>query len=392
MGFHAYSKAHRYLSMPDISLQELIALRLASQRIPSLSLVDSPDMAGFQRVDQAVQWFGAVQAQEYVHAKWAVALRFPAAAPVTHADVEQALARRTVVRTWALRGTLHLVAAADVRWLLALAAPALLTRTAAVYRQKGLDEAGFEKIFPAIRQSLQGGQQLMRAELFAALGQHRIATQGQRGAHILYRAAQVGLLCLGTPRDKQSTYTLLDEWLPAGPDLVASREDALKALALRYFASHGPATLADFLWWSGLTAGEARAALEMAMPTLNEATFAGQKVWWCARAARPPAAGNATSPRVHLLAGFDEYVLGYTDRSAVIDAEHAAKAMTNNGLFRPTLLVNGRVAGVWQAAAATGSVTVNTTPFAPLPRKTRDALQLAAQRYAAFAGLVLAAA
>lgn len=382
--------------MPDISLQELIALRLASQRIPSLSSPffpsASPDMAGFQRVDQAVQWFGAVQAQEYAHAKWTIALRFPAAAPVTHADVEQALARRTVVRTWALRGTLHLVAAADVRWLLALAAPALLTRTTAAYRQEGLDQAAFEKIFPAIRQSLQGGQQLMRAELFAALGQHRIDTQGQRGARILYRAAQVGLLCLGTPRGKQSTYTLLDEWLPPGTGKAASREDALKELALRYFASHGPATLTDFVWWSGLTAGEARAALEMATPALNEATFAGKKVWWPARTATSSPAAQASSPLVHLLAGFDEYVLGYTDRSAVIDAEHAAKAMTNNGLFRPTLLVNGRVAGIWQAETTKGAVSVITTPFALLPRKTRDALQLAAQRYAAFAGLVLAAA
>ncbi len=378
--------------MPEISLPELIALRLTSQRIPSLSLANSPDMAGFQRVDQAVQWFGAVQAQEYAHAKWAVGTRFPAAASVTCADVEQALASRTVVRTWALRGTLHLVAAADVRWLLALAAPALLTRTAAAYRQEGLDPAAFGKIFPAIRQSLQGGQQLMRSELFAALGQHRIATQGQRGARILYRAAQMGLLCLGTPRGKQSTYTLLDEWLPPGPDKAVSREDALKALALRYFASHGPATLADFVWWSGLTAGEARAALEMAMPALNEATFAGNKLWWCACTAIPSAAVNASSPLVHLLAGFDEYVLGYTDRSAVIDAGHASKAMSNNGLFRPTLLVNGRVAGIWQAEAAKGSASITTTPFAPLPRKTGDALQLAAQRYAAFVGLVLAAA
>ncbi|MGH8805677.1 MAG: winged helix DNA-binding domain-containing protein, partial [Polaromonas sp.] len=285
--------------MPEISLPELIALRLASQRIPPLpppaSLSAPPGLAGFQRVDQAVQWFGAVQAQDYTHAKWAVGTRFPAAAPVTGVDVEQALASRTVVRTWALRGTLHLVAAADVRWLLSLAAPALLTRTAAAYRQEGLDPAAFSKIFPAIRQSLQGGQQLTRAELFAALGRHRIATQGQRGARILYRAAQVGLLCLGIPRGRQSTYTLLDEWLPAGPDKFASRQDALKALALRYFASHGPATLADFVWWSGLTAGEARAALEMAMPALNEATFAGKKVWWCARTAPPSVVGKATS-------------------------------------------------------------------------------------------------
>jgi hypothetical protein len=147
-----------------------------------------------------------------------------------------------VVRTWALRGTLHLVAAADVRWLLALAAPALLTRTAAAYREVNLDAAAFRKILPAIQQCLEGGRQLTREELFAELARRRIDTEGHRGGRIMYRAAQVGLICLGLPSGKQATYTLLDEWLPQHPEL--SREDGLKLLAQRYFASHGPATLA----------------------------------------------------------------------------------------------------------------------------------------------------
>jgi len=290
------------------------------------------------------------------------------------------------VRSWVLRGTLHLVAAADLRWMLALAAAALLTRTAAAYREAGLDEAAFRKILPALQLCLEGGRQLTRVELFAALAQHRINTEGERGGRILYRAAQTGLICLGDPRGKQACYTLLDEWLPPEPELP--REDALKKLAQRYFTSHGPATLADFAWWSGLAAGEARAALEMAAPGLAHALFEGNTVWWSRR--MPAPTQPAGKPALQLLAGFDEYVLGYTDRKAVVDSVHAGKLMTPNGLFRPALLLGGRVAGTWQAEVKQGALNISTASFTPLPRGSAGALRLAAQRYAAFMGLPLA--
>lgn len=360
-------------------------MRLASHRLVS--------PASFKRIDQAVQWSAAVQAQEYTHARWAVGSRFMAAAAITDAAVEQAVARRKVVRTWALRGTLHLAAAADVRWLLALAAPALLTRTAAAYREVNLDAAAFRKILPAIRQCLEGGRQLTREELFSGLARRRIDTEGHRGGRIMYRAAQVGLICLGLPSGKQATYTLLDEWLPHPAEAPEpSREEGLKLLAQRYFASHGPATLADFTWWSGLSAGEARSALEMAAPGLTEALHGGSKVWWSARIPVPPAPSTGT-PLVHLLAGFDEYLLGYTDRTPVVDEAQAGKVMTPNGLFRPALLVDGRVAGTWQAETKKDALTLSVTSFAPsaLPsRKLSAALQAQAQRYAAFNGLALA--
>ena len=364
-------------------------MRLASHRLASS---EGAPFTPFKRVDQAVQWSGAVQAQEYTHARWAVGSRFAPAAGVTDAAIDQTVAKRKVVRTWALRGTLHLVAAADVRWLLALAAPALLTRTAAAYREVNLDAAAFRKILPAIQQCLEGGRQLTREELFAELARRRINTEGHRGGRIMYRAAQVGLICLGLPSGKQATYTLLDEWLPPQPpSSQPSREDSLKLLAQRYFASHGPATLADFIWWSGLSASEARAALEMAMRGLSEAQHAGSTVWWPARMPAPAARPGST-PMVHLLAGFDEYLLGYTDRAPIIDSAHAGKVMTPNGLFRPALLIDGRVAGTWQAETKKGALVLSITPFVPAAlssRKASAALQAQAQRYAAFNGLAL---
>ncbi|WP_164483781.1 MULTISPECIES: winged helix DNA-binding domain-containing protein [unclassified Polaromonas] len=358
-------------------------MRLASHRLVS--------PFSTRRIEQAVQWSGAVQAQEYTHARWAIGSRFAPAASATDTSIEQAVAKRKVIRTWALRGTLHLVAAADVRWLLALAAPALLTRTAASYRDAKLDAAAFRKILPAVRQCLEGGQQLTRAALFEELARRRIDTGGHRGGLILYRAAQTGLICLGLPSGKQATYTLLDEWLPQPAEAPEpSREDGLKRLAQRYFTSHGPATLADFTWWSGLAAGEAKAALEMALPGLSEALHAGSTVWWSARTPVPSASPIST-PMVHLLAGFDEYLLGYTDRTPIIDKAQAGKVMTPNGLFRPALLVDGRVAGTWQAETREGALVLSVAPFAPalLSRKAGAALQEAAQRHAAFNGLAL---
>jgi hypothetical protein len=383
---HALHDRKRRLSAREISRQELIGLRLVSHRLVS---GEAAPFTPFKRVDQAVQWSGAVQAQEYTHARWAVGSRFAPAAAITDAAIEQAVATRKVVRTWALRGTLHLVAAADVRWLLALAAPALLTRTAAAYREVNLDAAALCKILPAIQQCLEGGKQLTREELFAELARRRIDTEGHRGGRIMYRAAQVGLICLGLPSGKQATYTLLDEWLPQHPEL--SRDDSLKLLAQRYFASHGPATLSDFIWWSGLSTGEAREALEMAMPGLTEALHAGSKVWWSARTPLLPAPPTGT-PMVHLLAGFDEYLLGYTNRTPIIDSAHAGKVMTPNGLFRPALLIDGRVAGTWQAQTKKDALNLSVTPFVPStlsPRKLNAALQAQAQRYAAFNGLAL---
>ena len=354
-------------------------MRLASHQLVSPALN--------KRIAEAVQWSGAVQAQEYTHAKWAVGSRFALAAAITDAAIEQAVAQRKVVRTWALRGTLHLVAAADVRWLLTLAAPALLTRTAAGYREVKLDAAAFRKILPAIQQCLEGGKQLTRLALFAELGRRRIDTEGHRGGLILYRAAQLGLICLGLPNGKQASYTLLDEWLPhKEKPTEPSREEDLKLLAQRYFASHGPATLADFTWWSGLSAGEARAAVEMAMPGLTEAQHAGSKVWWSARLPMPTAPPRSTA-MVHLLAGFDEYLLGYTDRAPIVDKAQAGKVMTPNGLFRPALLVDGRVAGTWQAETKKGALVLNIAPFAPAvlsSRKAGAALREAAEHYAAF--------
>lgn len=322
-------------------------------------------------------WFGAMQAQDYASARWALGVRSPA---LTDAAVEQAIADRSIVRTWALRSTLHLVAAADVHWLLALIGPVMLARTAAAYRQHGLDAQGFTRIEAALREILQGGRQLTRDALFAALAQHDVDTSGMRGGRILYRAALSGCICLASPHGRQMTYALLDEWVPN--KRLPSREEALAELARRYFRSHGPATLRDFAWWSALPLADARRGIALAAASLREMQIDDQTCW-SSQQELPPGADACAA---HLLPAFDEYFLGYENRTVGLDAIHFEHVMTNNGIFRPTILIGDEIVGIWARSSKKGTVSISTQLFRRLGKDEQAALALAVERYARFLG------
>ena len=349
---------------------DIARARLANQGIAN---------PAFTEPGAAVAWLGALQAQDYLGSLWAIGLRLTSA---TEQRVEQALAERAIVRTWPMRGTLHFVAWQDVRWLLALLTRRVIAQTAARYRQLELDDATFARSKAVFANVLQGGKQLTRAEMSQALEQANIATAGQRGYHILVRSAQDGLICFGAPRGKQQTFTLLDEWIPPTNELT--RDEALAALAQRYFTSHGPALLTDFAWWSGLPIKEARVGVELAKAQLAQATIQGQTYWFSP--APPISAGHALP--IHLLPGFDEYMLGYTNRSASLDPIHAQKIQPGgNGVFSPTIVIDGQVAGTWKRTFKQGAVLIELAPFRPLTPLERDAFSGAAQRYGAFLGL-----
>lgn len=288
-----------------------------------------------------VRAFGAVQAQDYRAALWGIALRTTGA---TEADVERAIAARTIVRTWPMRGTLHFVAPADVRWMLRLLARRVIPRAAARHRELGLDDAVFARARTIFERALAGDRQLTRPETFALLEEHGIAAGGQRGVHILGRLAMEGVLCFGPHRGKQPTLALLDEWVPP-PRRDLDDDEALGELARRYLGSHGPATEDDLAWWSGLPLGEARRAIEIARHDLHE-----EGGWWSGRDAPRETGPADRAPRVDLLPPFDEYTVAYRERSAFLDADLAAR--TRNGIMSPVVLVDGRIAGVWSRARA----------------------------------------
>ncbi len=352
--------------------REIVALRLVRQGIAT------PAGGRGRSPGEAVAALGAVQGQDYPGSLWSVGLRCPGA---TEGSVERALAERAIVRTWLLRGTLHLLAPADLRWLLALLAARNLAGNAGRQRQLGLDDAVLARSERLAVRTLEGGRSLTRDSLYELLENAGIATSGQRGYHITWWLAQRGVLCFGPREGRQPTFVLLEEWVPPAP--VLSREEALAELARRYFTSHGPATLADFVWWAGLKVADARAGLAAVSTGLAQASVNGT-VHWMAEEMRDLPAGRS----VHLLPGFDEYLLGYRNRGVALAPDHARRIVPGgNGMFLPTLVVDGRVRGAWKRVIAKGSVAVTASPFEVLGRAETGALAAAAERYGAFLGL-----
>jgi len=325
----------------------------------------------------AVTHLGAVQAQDYPGAKWSLGVR---AQGITDCAVEAAMGRRDIVRTWALRGTLHLLPAVDVRWILGLIAPRVIPNLVAQCRRLELTEDLIGRSQSVLADCLAGGRSLTRPEMFEALEGAGIPLRENRGSYILYRAALDQVICNASRRGKEFTFARLDEWAPKG--VVLEGEDALGELTRRYFGSHGPASERDFAWWSGLTLSAVRAGIAMIRPELVEVSSEGQQYWMSAGEdcdCRP-------SSEAYLLPGFDEFMLGYRDRDAAIPESFRAMLKPANGVFTPIIVIDGRVVGTWRRTANARAMKVEITPFAPLLTGQEDAINIAMERFCAFHG------
>lgn len=339
--------------------------RLASQGM----LADS-----FKHPAEVVRHLGAIQAQDYAGAKWSVGLRLNGS---SDDEVEQAIESGAIVRTWALRGTLHLVAVEDVHWLLTLIAPRIIKRNARRYRQLELDESTLAKSSQLLAGALDEGQKLDRQALRAILEKGNISTAGQRLFYMLQRASLDGLICQETaPRNNPIFVRLAPP--PVKPSF--DRDKALAKLAVRYFAGHGPATLDDFVWWSGLLVADARAGLENAEAQLMPETIAGKTYWHAPDAAIP---GNAAATMV-LLPPFDEVLVGYRDRSASIAESDMAAWSRGKAMFTPSLIRRGQVIGLWKKAVKRSVVEVEIELFTELTAADHALLQQAADNYGRF--------
>jgi hypothetical protein len=334
--------------------------------------------ATFTKPEQAVAWLGALQAQDYLGALWAVGLRVKGA---TEQDVERAIAERRIVRTWPMRGTLHFVAAEDARWITELLAPRRAAGAAARLRSYGIDDDVLSRARRALIRKLEGGKRLTRPAAYRVLGHAGIAADDQRGLHILWRLAHECLVCFGPREGKQHTFVLFDEWLPGARSLP--RDEALPALARRYFTSHGPATLRDFVWWSGLPVGDARRAVQLAGDALQEEAIGAERYFSCGGARREAPSDGA----VHVLPAFDEILVGYTDRSAAVDAAHLGK-VCSGGVIRPVVVRGGRVLGTWGRRIDGHAVACTVAPFG---RVSVEQVKRALGCYARFLGLELRA-
>lgn len=330
-------------------------------------------------VAEVVGRLGAVQAQDYLGALWAIGARLPAA---TEQDVEQAISERTIVRTWPMRGTIHFVPAADVRWMQEAMTPRIVRGMEPRLRGLDLDAATLSRSADILGKALEGGNCIARADLYAVLEQHGIVTGNGRGLHILGYLSNQQLLCFGPRQGKQPTFTLLHEWVPHARSLP--HDEALATLAQRYFAGHGPATLQDFVWWTGLPVASARAGVQAAAPDLHHEQIDGQDFYSAANAPRT----TAGPQDAFLLPPFDEFLVAYRDRSAVIDGAGLARVVPgSNGIFHPIIVIDGRVVGTWKRTIKRNSVAVTLAPFGTLSAASLDSVAAAVARYGQFLGL-----
>lgn len=350
-------------------------MRLRSQLV-------SPGQQDLQKPADVVRWMTAMQAQDFAGAKWSIGLRLPGA---TDRSVEAALADRSIVRSWPLRGTLHFVAADDLHWMLDLTRERMVKRSATVFRKEGLTAAVLDRAGVAASAVLAGGNILTRDELYRLLEEAGVSARGQARYHALWFLCQTGLLCMGPPSGKAQTFVLLDEWVPHPRRLEG--DEALQELAVRYFRGHGPASERDFSWWSSLTLTLARRGVAMAAAQLRRVELDGVDYYLSPDLPDQPKAAPA-----RLLPGFDEYLLGYTDRSAALADDHSPLVFPGkNGMFLSTIVVDGAVAGTWKRTTTAKTVAVEFHPFAPLSATANAAVQLAAREYAKFLELDLRA-
>jgi hypothetical protein len=326
-----------------------------------------------KKPEDIVRWLGAVQAQDYAGAKWSVGLRLPGS---TDAIIEQTITDGKIIRTWTQRGTLHFMAADDVRWMLDLSGPRVHKSLDTQIKRTGLDAAVLKKCDKIISKALEGGKQLTRNEIKELLEAKKIPTQDNGLNYILVHASLMQLICHGPRKGKEFTFVLMDDWVPAHKKI--KNDEAIVKLAERYFTGHGPATAEDFAWWTGGTKKDVQFAIDALGKKLQQETVNGNTYY---------SINSESSAKndIHLLPGFDEYMLGYKDRSLALADEHNKKVTgAANGLFAATVVVNGAIAATWKRTVKKDSVAIEITPFEKLSAANKKGIEKEAQRFAAF--------
>ncbi|RAI98651.1 winged helix DNA-binding protein [Chitinophaga skermanii] len=347
---------------PSISFARIIQQQLVSPK--------------FSAIKDIVRHMGAMQAQDAYAAQFAIASRLNKR--VKEIDIEKAYAAREIVRTWLFRGTLHVCAPEDVYWMLALAKERLWKTMQTQWRNAGLDEKTMAGALASIKKLLKGGQQVPRKQILEMLTAKGIDVSNHRGTYILNRAAYEGLICFGPKSGKDFTFVLLEEWIPKPKPIPRKR--AVEMLFNRYIESRGPATLKDFAAWSGLTLTEIRTAVKnIEEHTINDQAYIFPKNYVL------PAKGKHP---VLLLPAFDEFLLGYGDRTVSIKADYEKEVYKSlNGIFSYIVVMKSAVVGIWKRTLTNKNVTIHIDLFEPINATQTKELQNAAKQYGEFLSL-----
>jgi hypothetical protein len=355
---------------------DILAYRLANQRIAA---------SQFAKPGEVISWLGAMQAQEYAMAKWAIGLRLPGS---TNADVEKAFDRGEILRTHCMRPTWHFVTPSDIRWIQALTSPRVQAFSASYYRKMNLDAALFKRSHDTLGKALQGGRHLTRSALAAILKQAGIEADGLRLAYLLMCAELDGIICSGAREGKQFTYALLDERAPASKAKDPGLEELLARLTEMYFMTRGPATLQDFAWWSGLTMEQVKKGVAMLGKVIKNEVFEGRQYFFTAdmqKVSEKPTLAGTRHQTTFLMPDYDEYGISYKDRTALFgEANAAGQNLRQNVAYSHTVIIDGRAGGVWQRSPASKRVEIDTQSFQTLSGRKQQSLLKAVKRYKAF--------
>lgn len=347
-------------------------MNIVAARLHNHHLADNP----LAEVQGIVKHLSAVQSQDYSGAAWALSLRLRG---VTKTDIDQAYNDGVILRTHVLRPTWHFVLPEDIKWMVKLTAPRI-SQTMAYYNRKlELNADFFARSHNVIAKALERDRFLTRAEIGDELARHGIEAQGQRLGHIVMQAEIDGLICSGPLRGKQFTYALVTDRAPNAKEL--DRDESLALLALRYFTSHGPATIRDFAWWSGLTMSDAKAALQLVADKLQRESFNNNEYWF----AHMPATDTIKMPEMLLLSVYDEYIIAYEDYSPIFPA--ATKHLTNifgNARLDYVIIRRGLAAGSWRRTLKPKEIMLEMNLDVPLSAKDKAALKHEADQYAQF--------
>jgi hypothetical protein len=349
-----------------VTLPEISKLRLQNQKI---------DNTPFTKAIEVVSWMGAMQAQDYAMSKWAIGQRMFGA---TDEIIETALNDGLIIRTHILRPTWHLVCADDIYWMLELTAPRIKSSMKSRDKELGLTPEVLNKSFGLLENQLSDGISLSRDQIAGILNVAGIKTDENRLSHILMNAELEKLICSGRRSGNKITFGLLSERVPFRK--VFSKEESLAKLAERYFASHGPASLKDFTWWSGLSVADATKALNL-VPSDFICEEVGPEKYWL----KPIGSYVSESPySVQLLPAFDEFLISYRDRNASLELVHNRKAISNNGIFYPVIVINGQVAGTWKRTTQKEIVKFETSFFVPITKQTNARIEKEIGNYSRF--------
>lgn len=349
-------------------------------KIPNIRLQNQQLLNSlFRKPKELVSWMGAMQAQNYPMVKWAVGMRLKSA---TIQTVEKALRDGEILRTHVMRPTWHLVAAEDIRWMLKLSAQRIKSANDSFAKGWDLEitDELYMKSYNLLEQILAGNKSLTKQEITGHFCRSGILAEpdNNRMTRFMARAEQEGIICSGEDKGGKCTYALLEERVPPMPEIT--KDEALARLARSYFRSHAPAVLQDFIWWSGLPISDARQAIYLIASELTEEQWQGE-TWYIHADSRTR---GRVSNCLHLLPSYDEYLLGYKDRTDVLPKEHYPKAFTNNGLFFPIILHNGQVIGNWDRSARKKGIELPHSWFISDVCVDEDMLNEAKQKYVKF--------